>query len=401
MPNSRDEEEHPTSDAIPDGESALQPPVTPEPTERGEAAKNGNQAEAPEPDLGFEAEAAKAFPESAQVPLPSDAANPVGDGVSGDGTPHDAQSPAPDDMSPAPDTQGGVEAPADLVDSESTSDHVATAAEAPALDSDTNEDDGENSHTGHAPVEAGESDAAAKPVAPPVGRSWFGSGRSQLLAAVLLAGLGFALVVQVGANQGDEYSTLRQSELVRLLDEATQRTNELEARSRELEATRDELAQGVESDRRADELAQEQAVTEGILSGRLPATGPGIELTIIEGSEPLSASVMFNILEELRNAGAEVVELNGVRVVTSTWFTRGKEGLIIDGQLLESPYHWTAIGEPTTLEPALEIAGGAMSAVRNAGAQETIRQADELEVTATREPAEPEFATPVPETSGE
>lgn len=233
----------------------------------------------------------------------------------------------------------------------------------------------------------------------PVGPTWFSSRRSQFLAAILLAGLGFALVVQVGANQGDEYSTLRQSELVRLLDEATQRTNELEARARELETTRDELAQGVESDRRAEELAQEQATTEGILSGRLPATGPGIELTIIEGSEELSAATMFNILEELRNAGAEAIELNDVRVVTSTWFTRGGDGLVMDGQVLESPYHWTAIGEPTTLEPALEIAGGAMSAVRNAGAQESIRQADELLVDATREPDEPEFATPVPESS--
>ncbi|SDS51622.1 Uncharacterized conserved protein YlxW, UPF0749 family [Paraoerskovia marina] len=231
----------------------------------------------------------------------------------------------------------------------------------------------------------------------PVGPSWFASRRSQFLAAVLLAGLGFALVVQVGANQEDEYSTLRQSELVRLLDEATQRTNELEERSRELEATRDELAAGVESDRRSEELAQEQATTEGILSGRLPATGPGIELTIIEGSEALSASTMFNILEELRNAGAEAIELNGVRVVTSTWFTRGEDGLVMDDNLLESPYHWSAIGEPTTLEPALEIAGGAMAAVRNAGAQETIRQLDDLEITSTREPEDPEFATPVPE----
>ncbi|WP_286217822.1 DUF881 domain-containing protein [Paraoerskovia sediminicola] len=221
--------------------------------------------------------------------------------------------------------------------------------------------------------------------------------RAQILAGVLCAAVGFALVVQVGANQSDDLSNLRQSELVPLLDDVTTRSEALEEQVRDLETTRDELRSGAAGEQAALELAREQAVTEGILAGRLPAQGPGIDLTIIESGEPIPAATMFNILEELRNAGAEVVEVNGVRVGTSTSFTRDGAALMIDDTQIDSPYRWKAIGDPATLETALQIVGGAMAAVRNKGAQETIRQLDELEIDSVRELSDPEFATPVPE----
>ncbi len=218
--------------------------------------------------------------------------------------------------------------------------------------------------------------------------------RSQLLAGLLCAALGFALVVQVQQSASDQLSSARQEDLVRLLDEVTQRADRLDEEVSRLERTRDELASGTGRAQAALELARERAASEGILSGRLPAEGPGVEISIVDPGGNLRASQMFNVLEELRNAGAEAVELNGVRLVTSSWFLDREGAIVLDDQVITSPYRWTAIGDPATITPALEIPGGAFATVRNAGARVTILTQDVAHVTAVREPTEPRFATP-------
>ena len=219
---------------------------------------------------------------------------------------------------------------------------------------------------------------------------------SQLIVAVLCAALGFALIVQVHQNQSDNLSSLRQSDLVRLLDDVTQRTQTLEREQSDLTATRDELKSATGSQQAAIDLATERAQTQGILSGRLPATGPGIRLTIKQSTQTVGAATMFNVLEELRNAGAEAIQVNDVRLVASSWFEVHGDTLVADGQPLESPYVWRAIGDPDTLAPALGIPGGALAAVRNTGATAEVSTSKKIDVTATREPGTPQYATPTP-----
>lgn len=254
----------------------------------------------------------------------------------------------------------------------------------------------------------GDSPAAPATTSPDSSGGWAKLGRamrpsvtrSQLLAGLLCALLGFALAVQVSQTQEQQLSSLRQSDLVRLLDDVTQRANDLESRVEGLQDTRDELSSGSGQQRAALELAQRQSQTQGILSGRLPAEGPGITLKITETDQRIPASKLFNILEELRNAGVEVVEVNGIRLVTSSYFEETNRGMVVDGQKISSPYEWKAIGDPSTLETALEIPGGAMSSVRNEGADPKITQQDLITISSTREPESPEFATPVPAEGG-
>jgi uncharacterized protein YlxW (UPF0749 family) len=226
------------------------------------------------------------------------------------------------------------------------------------------------------------------------------ASRSQLLTALLCALLGFAVVVQVRQTQVEGLATLPQSELVRILDQANQRTEELEREAAALEATREELLTGSDQQQAALEAATEAAAIQGILSGRLPARGPGIELVIADPDRRVPALTLFNVLEELRNAGAEAVQLNDKRIIASSYFVDTADGVVVDGELVEPPYRWLAIGDPDTLGPALEIPGGALSAVRTSGGSGTSRARPEVEVTATRAVPEPRFATPVPAEEG-
>lgn len=264
------------------------------------------------------------------------------------------------------------------------------------------------------PPQTGEQPVAAEPapvgrhaapdVSPPPRGGWGAlrtalrprATRSQLLVAVLCALLGFAIVVQVRQNQEGDLSSLRQSDLVRLLDDVTARTQSLEKERSELQATRARLEAGSGSREEAVRLAEQRATVQGILSGRLPATGPGVTITVTDPSGGVSAATMFDVLEELRNAGAEAVQVNGVRLVASSWFEVRDGVLVAHDVPISSPYRWVAIGDPDTLAPALGIPGGALATLRTSGATAELQSSRSLDVTATREPGAPRFATPVP-----
>ncbi|WP_313279167.1 DUF881 domain-containing protein [Timonella senegalensis] len=219
--------------------------------------------------------------------------------------------------------------------------------------------------------------------------------RAQILSALLLGLLGFALVAQLQLSQKDELSGLRQSELVNLLDDVTRRSSELEDETLRLNGLVGELESGTNSQLAAQQAAEENAATQGILSGRLPAEGPGITIGVTEGEKAISASALFNILEELRNAGAEAVEVNGLRMITSSYFTDTDQGVVIDGVVVAAPYQWKAIGDANTMQPALEIPGGAMASIRGNGGEGNISVLDTVEIKSVVEVREPEFARPV------
>jgi len=221
---------------------------------------------------------------------------------------------------------------------------------------------------------------------------------SHLLTGLLCMLLGFALVTQVRHTQSSGLSALRQSDLVQLLEETTDRSRELRTRVAELERTRDELASGTNQQQAALEAATARAATQGVLSGRLPATGPGVVLVVRDPGRTVTAAAFVTILTELRNAGAEAVQIDGQRVTAETFFLDGPDGVLVDGILVSGAARWLVIGESHTISQALQIPGGALSLVRSQGATASVTASDDVEITATREPHELRFASPVPAT---
>lgn len=220
--------------------------------------------------------------------------------------------------------------------------------------------------------------------------------RTQVVAALLCGLLGFGIVVQVSSTREKPLTGLRQNELVRILDETTRRGNELARQAASLREQLGDLESGNADQEALLALAQERATVQGILSGRLPAEGPGVAIRVSAGAEPLRATVYRAILEELRNAGAEVVQVGDVRIVASSSFIDTAQGVSLDGTVLTSPVEWRVIGAADTIVPALEIPGGAMAQVRNAGATGEVTTRDKVEVTAVREAPATQWAVPVP-----
>ncbi len=79
---------------------------------------------------------------------------------------------------------------------------------------------------------------------------------------------------------------------------------------------------------------------------------------------------------------------------------RANAGVVLDGATIASPYEWTAIGDPDTIDRALEIPGGALPRIREEGGEATTTRADRVDVDAVRIPGQPEHAEPVEPDAG-
>ena len=224
------------------------------------------------------------------------------------------------------------------------------------------------------------------------------SSRGQATVAVLLAVLGFAAVTQVKANdKDDQYVGARQGDLVQYINNLSLASQRTEAEIARLEQTRDALRSDTRSRRTAVERAQQQADTLGIMAGTVPVVGSGVRVTVADEKGGVGSNQLLEGLEELRDAGAEAIELNNrVRVVAQSSLKDVDGGVLVDGKVLRAPYVIEAIGSPHDLATALDFKGGFVDEVQRPdvdGRVET-QETDKVEISTVVEPAAPQYAKP-------
>lgn len=219
---------------------------------------------------------------------------------------------------------------------------------------------------------------------------------TQIVIAILCGLLGFFAVVQLRLQADDNnLRTARQSDLIRILDDLNDRSERLDSEIRDLELRRSELQSGSDRSKAALSEAQDRRSVLGILAGTVPAKGPGILLRIADPEKKVDAAVLLDTLQELRDAGAEAVQINDVRVVASTDFLDAAPGSVgIDGVVVTAPYLFKVIGDPDTLDPALRIPGGVFAVLDERGATPTVETRRQVTVDATRPAADLDYARP-------
>jgi uncharacterized protein YlxW (UPF0749 family) len=230
-------------------------------------------------------------------------------------------------------------------------------------------------------------------------------GRTQVafggLAVVLCILLGLAIVTQARQTEsGDSLETARPADLLVLLDSLQQREAALNTEVGDLQRTLEALQSSGSNDQAAIENAKARLAALSILIGTVGATGPGVTLTIDDVAPGVSPETMLDVVNELRAAGTEAMQINGggaqpVRMGVDSWVVGSPGALVIDGTTLSPPYSVLAIGDPATLAAAMNIPGGAVDSVERVGGTMSVQQADVVNVTALRQPKPRQYAQPV------
>jgi uncharacterized protein YlxW (UPF0749 family) len=251
-------------------------------------------------------------------------------------------------------------------------------------------------HPGPTPDESPERSQADGVARQRLVRALVHPGRGQVVAAVLLAVLGAAAVTQVRiAGSGDDYSGLRQADLIQALNGLQAASRRTEQDISDLEVTRDSLRDSNEKTATALEQARQELDTLGVLAGTSAAHGPGVRITVTVPDSGLSLNLLLDGIEELRDAGAEAIEINdSVRVVAQTSFESATGGINVDGKVLKSPIHIDVIGDPDGLTSALKFPGGFVDDISIDEGTVTIKESERIEVTVLRKPTEPRYAEP-------
>jgi uncharacterized protein YlxW (UPF0749 family) len=222
-------------------------------------------------------------------------------------------------------------------------------------------------------------EATAPPQPPQQSRSWNRVASGVVTGALALA-LGFGLVVQIRSTGEEEMTGATEDDLVRILDELDTREQQLRQQLAEREQAVEELSGTRTQSGSALAEAQRRAEVIGIMNGTLPARGPGLRLMIEDPEGAVTTAVLLDAIQELRGAGAEAIEVDGVRVVVSSYVGGTPGELSVDGQELAAPYEVLAIGPPTDLEVALNVSGGVVADVARTGGSATVTQSDQLTV---------------------
>ncbi|MFE9692296.1 DUF881 domain-containing protein [Micromonospora sp. NPDC005806] len=242
-------------------------------------------------------------------------------------------------------------------------------------------------------------DAAAAAKRLPVSRRLTSAGA---MIAVLLALLGFTLVVQLKTTSTDPtLAATREEDLVRISSDLDSRERRLRQDIEGLEDSQRQLRSGEQGRQAALEEATRRADELGILAGTLPAVGPGLSVRFEGSDQAISSARILDAVQELRGAGAEAMQIAGsdgtaVRIIASTYFVEADGGgLVVDGRRLRGPFTITVIGDPATMRTALNIPGGVVASVRDAGGNVTPEEHEAVEVSQLHAPIKLDHARPV------
>jgi uncharacterized protein YlxW (UPF0749 family) len=180
--------------------------------------------------------------------------------------------------------------------------------------------------------------------------------RNQLTIAAVAFTLGLLVVVQLRTQaSGAAFAGLSSQDLTVLVANLNDRNDQLRREIATLQGDLGVLIQNTErGEASIDELrADLQRVR--LYAGIDPATGPGVVIAV---RGPIDGSAVEDLVNELRNAGAEAISLSGVRLVPGVVVTGPAGGARVGDTPLDDPFELVAIGPPDKLTGSLTRSGG-------------------------------------------
>lgn len=220
------------------------------------------------------------------------------------------------------------------------------------------------------------------------------SRSSQVSLAAIALLLGFLVVTQARSQAaGTGLEARSAQDLTLLVANLNTRNEQLRGEVADLGRQLDSLvAAQARGDTSAGQLRAD-LVRIRIWSGVDGAEGQGVRV-VLRG--PVAALVLADLLNELRNAGAEAIAVGGVRVVPATIADGEPGSLSVEDTLLGDPLEVVAIGNAATMTGTLTRAGGlvAQELATNPGLGIEVTPADRLSVPATTRDLAPRVAKP-------
>lgn len=127
--------------------------------------------------------------------------------------------------------------------------------------------------------------------------------------------------------------------------------------------------------------------------GLTQVKGEGVQIILRDGElkegnliDPTQVIVHYNdilqVINMLRNAGAEAISVNGHRIVANTPISCIGTVILINNQKVGGPYNILAVGDKNKLESAINIPGGLLTVIEKYGVKVSKEKKDEITIEA-------------------
>ena len=167
-------------------------------------------------------------------------------------------------------------------------------------------------------------------------------------------------------NEDKELNNLK-TQVLKIKEKYNESYQKLTNAQNDLEKTRENVAN---SDEQLKEI-KEKIEKYNTLLGTTDIKGQGVKITItddilinksnsfVDSNKMVATDIdLLEIVNELKNAGAEAIEVNGQRIISNTSICYDGNIILINGKKISSPYTITAIGYSERMKTAVNRTGG-------------------------------------------
>jgi uncharacterized protein YlxW (UPF0749 family) len=187
------------------------------------------------------------------------------------------------------------------------------------------------------------------------------TARSQRLVVVSLIaiGLGFLIVVQLRSQAAVARTLAAQDDtsVALLINDLNRANNQLIQQSAVLAEQQAQLHQALTAGGADSQALSKELITLREVNGAAAVHGPGLEIRI---QGPVMDFELQDALNNLRNAGAEAIALNGYRIVGSTPVVSRGNVLMVAGHVVGTPLVLLVIGDAEQLGPAADLSASSL-----------------------------------------
>lgn len=216
------------------------------------------------------------------------------------------------------------------------------------------------------------------------------------IAVVLTFFIGFVISVQISSTGGDDQGALVPLAKIKgyeaQLKEATEEKEAALARLAELEERMAEIEQSKAGESSSVRSMVEENEKNKMMAGLLDVYGPGLTVEIKDPQAKADAGddfsliaynyeYLLNIVNKLKEAGAEAISINGERIVQNTEISLAGDNININGKATAQPYTIDAIGPGDTMEAALTIRAGVVENMKGQGLIVSTEKKDRIEIS--------------------
>ena len=206
-------------------------------------------------------------------------------------------------------------------------------------------------------------------------------GQRLIIFSLIAIGLGFLIVVQLRSQAVVARTLAAQDDtsVALLINDLNRANNQLMQQSAVLAEQQTQLHQALTSGGSDSQAISKELTTLREVNGAVAVHGPGLEIRIQGTVMDFELQDAFN---NLRNAGAEAISLNGYRIVASTPVVSRGDILMVAGHAVGTSLDMLVIGDAEQLGPAADLSASSLQT----RVQVSIQRLADLSITAVVTP---------------